>query len=94
MAWATCCCFSFRVFPSALLLVWRWCSAQKGVVGGVLGSAWLTAPWNWRIGIIASHTKFFYVKSAQICRRQPSRLNVILFAFPDHSQTEKFSDVS
>ena len=40
------------------------------------------------------HTKFFYVKSAQICLRQPSRLNVILFAFPDHSRTEKVSDVS
>ena len=36
----------------------------------------------------------FYVKSAQICLRQPSRLNVILFAFPDHSRTEKVSDVS
>ena len=40
------------------------------------------------------HTKFFYVKSAQICLRQPSRLNAILFAFPDHSRTEKVSDVS
>ena len=40
------------------------------------------------------HTKFFYVKSAQICLRQPSRLNVILFAFPDHSRTEQVSDVS
>ena len=36
----------------------------------------------------------FYVKSAPICLRQPSRLNVILFAFPDHSRTEKVSDVS
>ena len=31
-----------------------------------------------------------YVKSAQICLRRPSRLDVILFAFPDHSRTEKF----
>ena len=36
----------------------------------------------------------FYVKSAPICLRQSSRLNVILFAFPDHSRTEKVSDVS
>ena len=36
----------------------------------------------------------FYVKSAQMCLRQPSRLDVILFAFPDHSRTEKVSDVS
>ena len=32
----------------------------------------------------------FYVKSAPICLRQPSRLNAILFAFPGHSRTEKF----
>ena len=40
--------------------------------------------------LFARHTKFFYVKSAQMCLRQPSRLNAILFAFPDHSRTEKF----
>ena len=57
----------------------------------------------WRGALSFPHTKktktggthqVFYVKSAQICLRQPSRLNVILFAFPDHSRTEKVSDVS
>jgi len=51
-----------------------------------------------RIAIISNLVPWthqvFYVKSAPICLRQPSRLNVILFAFPDHSRTEKVSDVS
>ena len=41
-------------------------------------------------GALSFHTKLFYVKSATICLRQPSRFNAILFAFPDHSRTEKF----
>ena len=32
----------------------------------------------------------FYAKSAQICLRQPSRLNAILFAFRTNSRNEKF----
>ena len=36
----------------------------------------------------------FNVKSVPICLRQPTRLNVILFASPGHSRTEKVSDVS
>ena len=42
---------------------------------------------------IATH-QVFYVKSVPMCLRQPSRLNIILFAFPDHSRTEKVPDVS
>ena len=33
----------------------------------------------------------FYAKSSPIFPRQPSRLNVIRFAFPDHSRTEQVS---
>ena len=43
--------------------------------------------------VVVSH-QVFYVKGAPICLRQPSRLNVILFAFPDHSRTENVSDVA
>jgi len=40
------------------------------------------------------HTRFFYVKSAQICLRQASRLNLIRFALPDRARTKKGSGVS